>query len=285
VKLTLPEKLIDQLVGVITGNSRKSPYRSGPELVDFFNQFGANDLYGSGFPSRHVYCRDKLSQFNGTETMERIVCLAFDFFDPLFNSENEAFQFNKSFSSLGFRLALDHAQGWMHGGEYIEGEPFFKIVDAGRPTIAPPAFLPNGNSLSEHTEKARRRIVDQDYSGAITSSYTLIEEFLKLSLREDNIEFKESEGDIRKLYKLLATSRGLDADANTPEPLKPMLSGLSVLISGFFEMANKMGDRHAPTYKASAHHARLTVNLAYSFCEFLLESREHQKRSNSKTAN
>jgi hypothetical protein len=281
VKLTLSQKLIDQLVDVITGNSQKSPYRSGPELVDFFNRFGANDLYGSGFPSRHVYCRDKLSQFNGTETMEQIICLAFDFFIPGYNPENEAFQFNKSLSSLGVKLALDHALGWMHGGEYIEGEPFFKIVDAGRPTIIPPAFLLNATSLSEHTEKARRRIVEKDYSGAITSSYTLIEEFLKLSLRDDSIDFKESEGDIRKLYKLLAASRGLDADANTPEPLKPMLNGLSTLISGFFEMANKRGDRHASTYKASAHHARLTVNLAYSFCEFLLESKEHQRRSNS----
>lgn len=278
MKLSLSPKAIDQLVDIITGNSKKSPYKSGPNLVEFFNRFGADDLYGSGFPSRHTYCRDKLCQFNGSEKMGVIVCAAFDFFAGDCNPENEAYQFNKVLSSQGFRLALDHYPGWMNGNDYIEGESFFKIVDAGRPTIQPPTFLLNSISLSEHTEKARRRIAERDYSGAITSSYTLVEEFLKLALREEEVDFKESEGDIRKLYRLLAADRGLDVDVDTPEPLKPLLSGLSTMVSGFFEMANKRGDRHASIYKASAHHAKLTVNLAFSFCDFLLESREHQKR-------
>ena len=29
-------------------------------LVAFFNDFGCNDFYGAGFPSRHTYVKDRL---------------------------------------------------------------------------------------------------------------------------------------------------------------------------------------------------------------------------------
>ena len=36
-------------------------YKSGPNLVNFFNQyFGNNDMYGQGFPSRWRYVYDNL---------------------------------------------------------------------------------------------------------------------------------------------------------------------------------------------------------------------------------
>ena len=40
------------------------PYRSGPDLVMFFNQFGWNDTYGGGFPSRYKYAEEKLLDLN-----------------------------------------------------------------------------------------------------------------------------------------------------------------------------------------------------------------------------
>jgi very-short-patch-repair endonuclease len=40
------------------------PYRSGPDLVMFFNQFGWDDTYGEGFPSRYRYVEEKLLDLN-----------------------------------------------------------------------------------------------------------------------------------------------------------------------------------------------------------------------------
>ena len=71
--MNLSARTIEGLVDVITGNSEKSPYRSGPQLIEFFYDFGERDLYGQGFPSRHIYAQDKLKIFNGTETMRRIL--------------------------------------------------------------------------------------------------------------------------------------------------------------------------------------------------------------------
>jgi hypothetical protein len=63
---------------VITGDSLEggdpiAPYRSGPELIEFFNQFGEDDEYGQGFPSRWYFAEEKLKKFNGTDQLEEIL--------------------------------------------------------------------------------------------------------------------------------------------------------------------------------------------------------------------
>ena len=69
--MNISAKTIERLVDIITGNSEKSPYRSGPLLIEFFRDFGERDLYGQGFPSRASYVQVKLRKFNGMETMEK----------------------------------------------------------------------------------------------------------------------------------------------------------------------------------------------------------------------
>lgn len=64
---------IEYLTGIITGDSKKSEYRSGPQLVDFFNSLGENDIYGQGFPSRSSYAQSKLEKFNNTEKMQKAI--------------------------------------------------------------------------------------------------------------------------------------------------------------------------------------------------------------------
>ena len=65
-------------------------------------------------------------------------------------------------------------------------------------------------SLAEHIVKAKQKIEAGDYAGAITNAYTLVEEFLKQTLRKTGADFSASEGDIRKLYKLVAERLGLN---------------------------------------------------------------------------
>src|SRR5262249_28513607 len=59
------------------------------------------------------------------------------------------------------------------------------------------------DSIQEHVEKARQKIANGDPAGAIASAYTLVEEFLKQLLGKTGTVFKDTEGDIRSLYKLL----------------------------------------------------------------------------------
>jgi hypothetical protein len=57
--MKLSSKSLKLLEGVITGNTDKSPYRSGPALVSFFNSFGFDDSYGKEFSSRWMYVSNK----------------------------------------------------------------------------------------------------------------------------------------------------------------------------------------------------------------------------------
>ena len=127
-------------------------------------------------------------------------------------------------------------------------------------------------SLEEGVAKAKIRIESGDFDGAITTCYTIIEQFLKLSLRKRDVTFKETEGDIKKLYKLYAASTSLEVGAETEASLRPLLSGLSGLVTGFYEIANKAGDRHVSIYKPASRHAVLVVNLTFAFCEYLVDS-------------
>ena len=53
--------------------NEETEYRSGPQLVQFFNQLGFHDSYGQGFPSRWVYTDEKLAQINGSPELDKCI--------------------------------------------------------------------------------------------------------------------------------------------------------------------------------------------------------------------
>ena len=57
--MRISAKTIERLIEIITGNTKKSPYRSGPQLIEFFRDFGERDLYGQGFPARAYYVQER----------------------------------------------------------------------------------------------------------------------------------------------------------------------------------------------------------------------------------
>lgn len=278
--MKLSAKSLERLTEIITGNSQVSPYRSGPQLIEFFYDFGERDLYGQGFPARAAYTLEKLRAFNGTETMKNIVCAAFDFwYEDEFNPENEARQFNRLLTRDGFRLVIEYGPGFMQGNEYIKGEPCFEVRAVGQNVIAPQALSSISHAaISEQIGKANQKIDTGDFAGAITSAYTLVEHLLKMLLTESGTSHKQDEGDIRALYKTLRVPLGLDPSSDAiAAPLKPILDGFQKLVGGLYEIANKASDRHARRYNPAGHHAKLAVNAAFALSEFLVESFEYQK--------
>lgn len=57
--------------------NEKTEYRSGPKLVEFFNQLGFRDQYCQGFPSRWIYTDEKLKAINGTPELDKCIKMAF----------------------------------------------------------------------------------------------------------------------------------------------------------------------------------------------------------------
>ena len=273
--MKLSADAIEYLVDVILGSG--DGYRSGPQLVQFFNRYGEYDLYRAGFPSRHIYVREKLNALNGHAELSNIIVDAFT--RPSLTDDEQktaAIEFSRLTAHEGVVLQPRYGRSFEVEGVEHKGQLGFKLEQL--PTVSrPPAeILLQEDSLSEHVKKAKRRIEDNDFSGSIAICYTLIEAFLKKSLEDAGRDFNPNEGDIKKLYKLYAQCAGLEVSADTNEALKPVLSGLSTIVHGFYEIANKGSDRHASVFSPSRHHAELVVSLTFSFCEFLLGSRKHR---------
>jgi len=68
--MILQEKSLEKLRLLI---NEETQYRSGPQLVQFFNELGFSDVYGQGFPSRASYTDTKLAILNGKPELDKFI--------------------------------------------------------------------------------------------------------------------------------------------------------------------------------------------------------------------
>lgn len=101
--MKLSNKTLEKLREIINGDGT-GHYRSGYNLVLFFNQLGFNDVYGQGFPSRWIYTDDRLQKINGTPELDKCIKQAFavidyveniDELDRMINEFNKYMSFDK----------------------------------------------------------------------------------------------------------------------------------------------------------------------------------------------
>jgi hypothetical protein len=68
--MNLSSKSLEKLRELI---NEETKYRSGPQLVQFFNRLGFNDSYGQGFPSRWMYTDQRLEMINGSPELDKCI--------------------------------------------------------------------------------------------------------------------------------------------------------------------------------------------------------------------
>jgi hypothetical protein len=71
--MEITENSIKLMAKVVCGESRYAPFKSGPELVKFFSQFGLNDENGKGFSNRYEYTEKKLRELNGSSKLKEVI--------------------------------------------------------------------------------------------------------------------------------------------------------------------------------------------------------------------
>ena len=274
--MKLSERTIKALGKITTGDEELSPYRSGPMLIELFNEFGSNDVYASGFPSRWVFAEDKLRELNGTGQMKEVICHVFDpreFMDTKFQPEAALEYVNKRLAYDGYQVVIDKGRS--------------RIRDSSGSVVE--VNLPVGESqddfhifIDEQVEKAERKIVEGDYDGAITNARSLVESVLCDLERSLDPNAQDHDGDLLKLYRRVQRLLNLDpARPDIDGSLKQLLSGLFSIVNGLAAVRNRMGDAHARTYKPSKHHAVLTVDAAKTIANFLYETMEFQGLRNA----
>lgn len=111
--ITLSKLSIKTLVGYITGDLKKTLYRSGPQLIDLFNKFGKRDIYSwkdGGLPgkvSRKQYVEDYLNDLNNTKYLKEVIETIVDrrhYIATEFNLDNAVNEINQILSYDGYKL-------------------------------------------------------------------------------------------------------------------------------------------------------------------------------------
>jgi hypothetical protein len=271
--MELSGKTIDALCGMITGDIDEDyPYRTGPNLINFFSRYGYDESYGSHFPSRTRYTEEKLKELNGTDQMRQVIREALD---PRHFQSAEV-DVEDAAKRLDFFLDFD-------GYDLEKDGPYYTVVEVSTETVDMEASLSDfeigdRRIIREQLRKCRQKIGTEDYNGAITNARTVIEAVL-IGVEEDlSGKPLDYNGDLPALYKRVYSRLNLDPGAEDLETnLRQILSGLISVVNGLSGIRNRMSDSHATSYRADRRHAKLAVNTAKTFVEFILESYQYQR--------
>lgn len=273
--MKISEPTLSALGSIITGEYKSSPYRSGQQLVNFFNQFGAEDIYGAGFPSRWKYAEDTLRKFNDKPIMKEIILAAFDprhYIDTEHNVSVAVEHLNKFLDYDGYEVEFSGKK------RKVRKLNEMKIVCAN--------FHDNSTEVThifidEQIEKCEKKLDEGDFDGAITNARSLVEAVLYAIEKELDLNANKYDGNLQKLYKRVQKILNLCPGQDGLEDcLKQILSGFVSIISGLATLRNTVSDAHVRSYKPAEHHARLAVNSATTLCNFLFDTKEYQISKN-----
>lgn len=110
--MILQSKTLEKLRDLI---NEETEYRSGPQLVKFFNELGFRDEYRQGFPSRWMYTDEKLQSINGKPELDKCIKKVFAPVNYITRS-SELAQYIKDFNQY---LAFDGWRVERQGSEII----------------------------------------------------------------------------------------------------------------------------------------------------------------------
>lgn len=281
--MKITERTIKRLGELITGDGQLSRYRTGPQLVRFFNDLGFNDQYGQGFGSRWAYAEDRIRDWNDTPDLRKIMLAAFDprdFMDAIVidrqTGNRHPANIETAVSYLNDFLAYD-------GYEVVKNGRTYAIADRQRGEVLLDVMLePEHLShafIVEQVAKCRTKIATSDFDGAITNARSLVEGVLIAIEAEFDPEPSDYDGDLQRLYKRVSKHLNLSEEGSqvVDDNLKQIMRGFVNIIGGIAGISNKMGDRHARKYKPAAHHSILIVNSAMTLCSFTFETLEYQR--------
>jgi hypothetical protein len=167
--MKVSERTISATARVITGDGGISPHRSGSSLVKFFNEFGSNDVYGPGFPSRWYYAEDKLRQLNETPTMVRV-------FESVLDPRNYIG------TGLSPELVARHLNEYLSydGYELVKQGNTYRVRELDAVTVQLEVPSESFSKIShifmeEQIRKCDRKVFEGDFAGAITNARSLLE--------------------------------------------------------------------------------------------------------------
>lgn len=136
--------------------------------------------------------------------------------------------------------------------------------------------------VADLLERCREDFESGHYDSIITKSRTLVEETL-IHIVEDQkdkgftTEEPNRSGDLVKLYNQVKTIKHMQQSSEYDKRVNELLDGLEKIVNSIANLRNNVSDAHgmgAKRYNLHAREARLVMNAAMTFCEYLVSGKE-----------
>lgn len=257
------------------------PYLSGPRLVEMCNDFGLSRSYGS--ESRWVYLDDLFEHAIEEKRCDELLRYLFnrDKFVNLLELSSTK-EIDAAYEYI-LQAVIDKINAILYLGRHelqcIQGH--YYVVEIGkRPVIeAPNIKLINISYVQGLRERCTEEFISGNYDSVITKSRTVMEEVLIYILEQNQVEV-ESKGDINKIYNQVKGIYNMRQDKGYDGRVNSLLSGLEKIVQSIAEMRNVNSDAHGAGSKRiiiKECEARLVMNSAITFCEYILEIYKNHK--------
>jgi hypothetical protein len=273
----LSEFLIRNLAGSVTGDDGFFPYKKGLDLILLFNKLGFKDIYPESIGvSRGFYTRERIKQLKNFDGLKKLIEMIIDpkeFYSLDINVENAIIHMNGYLKLDGYEVRHD-------GVTYRVFSNNAKVVE--HKTISTLSH----DFIAEQIEKCEKKLAIGDYDGAITNARSLIEAVSIKLIETKGKQSYKSDGNLITIFKDLKKTLNMSIDKDHYPPyLIEIISGLGTIVQGTAGLTNKASDRHNRIYKPQKHHAKLAVNCAFSFCDFIIDSFYYQQDKYLETHN
>lgn len=248
--MKISEKTVEALQKIINGDDEYGTYKKGWELVNFFNEFGRNDEYGQGFPSRREYTIECIRSFNSSDKLKEIIESVVDPRNHISPEDISSLETGTKSSRSQLDEIVDYLNKFLFYDGYAlkkdESNTLYKVfhLDGGIVTNENLDTL-SDEFINDQIRKAKEKLAQDDYDGAITNARSLMEAVQEEIIRRSGAEVPNYRGDLLKLYKETKRVLNLDPSQELSDILKQILTGLNSIVSGLSGMSNKMGDRHS----------------------------------------
>lgn len=272
--MKIRNRTIRVIADTIAGENNYSFYRSGPILVEFFNEFGFNDTYGKGFPSRWAYADNKIKKIVDQERLVDFInyCLNEKHY---FEIQTEKYETQDQIIELWNKyLELDELKIIRNGSHFLLNN----LIDSKVIVRETHLEILSTEFMRQQIDKCEKKLLQRDFDGAITNARTLVEEVLLEIEALLTGQRGKNGGDMAVLYNRVKKLINFDpGQEGLNESLKQILQGLNSIVLGVSKLRTKASDSHSREFKPSEHHARLAVNSAMTFTSFVLESYFYQQ--------
>src|SRR5690625_5265924 len=169
--MEIRENTSKKMAETITGDNNISFYRSGPDLIEFFNEFGFNDTY-KDFPTRWVYADSKIKEIARNYQFIEFINYALheekyvEMNTKEYEKQDEIIKcWNKYLKFDGYKLLRDDEKFLLKdlkSAQVVIKEKQFTILST--------------DFMMQQINKCEKKLVEGDFDGAITNARSLVEE-------------------------------------------------------------------------------------------------------------